>query len=243
MLEDFDPSTIEDEGLRQIVMYLMNMVENLSAKVAEQAEEIQRLRDENNRLKGEQGKPRVLPNKGRANLSSEKERRKSKPHHKANKQAHIQIDREVVVKVDQERLPADAVFKGYEEVVVQDLEFRTDTIRFRKEKYYSPGQKQTYLAELPAGYQGQFGPGVRAWVLALYFASRMSPRDAQRGANKQAKNTCPRRKWEKKPGDKEISINGKARFSSISSGRGKRKQLESAFTPERGEQIHRCWQT
>src|SRR6266699_4573695 len=70
-----------------------------------------------------------------------------------------------------------------------------------------------------------------------------NPRDAQRGANKQAKNTCPRRKWEKKPGDKEISINGKARFSSISSGRGKRKQLESAFTPERGEQIHRCWQT
>src|SRR5438046_10762800 len=48
------------------------------------------------------------------------------------------------------------------------------------------------------------------------------PRDAQRGANKQAKNTCPRRKWEKKPGDKEISINGKARFSSISSGKGKR---------------------
>jgi hypothetical protein len=58
--------------------------------------------------------------------------------------------------------------------VVQDLEFRTDTIRFRKEKYYSPGHKQTYLAELPAGYQGQFGPGVRAWVLALYFGGRMS---------------------------------------------------------------------
>ena len=65
MLEDFDPSTIEDEGLRQIVMYLMNMVENLSAKVAEQAEEIQRLRDENNRLKGEQGKPKIRPNKAR----------------------------------------------------------------------------------------------------------------------------------------------------------------------------------
>lgn len=174
MLEAFDPSTIEDEGLRQIVIYLMNLVENLSAKVAEQAEEIQRLRDENNRLKGEQGKPKIKPNKATADLSSEKERRKCKPHHKANKQAHIQIDREVVVKVDQERLPADAQFKGYEEVVVQDLEFRTDTIRFRKEKYYSPGQKQTYLAELPAGYQGQFGPGVRAWVLALYFGGRMS---------------------------------------------------------------------
>src|SRR5438876_11849518 len=123
MLEEFDPSTIEDEGLRQIVIYLMNLVENLSAKVAEQAEEIQRLRDENNRLKGEQGKPKIKPNTARADLSSEKERRQSKPHHKATKQAHIPIDREVVVQVDQERLPVDAVVKVYEEGVVQDLEF------------------------------------------------------------------------------------------------------------------------
>jgi regulator of replication initiation timing len=108
MLEEFDPRTIEDEGLRQIVIYLMNLVENLSAKVAEQAEEIQRLREENHRLKGEQSKPKIKPNKARADLSSEKERRQSTPHHKAHKQAHIQIDREVVVKVDQERLPADA---------------------------------------------------------------------------------------------------------------------------------------
>lgn len=49
MLEGFDPSTIEDEGLRQVVIALMNLVESLSAKVAEQAEEIQRLRDEINR--------------------------------------------------------------------------------------------------------------------------------------------------------------------------------------------------
>ena len=49
MVEDFDPTTIEDEGLRQVFISLMNLVEHLSAKVAEQAEEIQRLRDENNR--------------------------------------------------------------------------------------------------------------------------------------------------------------------------------------------------
>ena len=69
-----------------------------------------------------------------------------------------------MLRVDQQRLPQDAQFKGYEEVVVQDIDFRTDNIKFRKEKYYSPSQKQTYLADLPAGYKGQFGPGVRAWV-------------------------------------------------------------------------------
>lgn len=174
MLEDFDPTTIEEEGLRQVFITLMNLVESLSAKVAEQAEEIQRLRDENNRLKGEQGKPKIKANKPAPNLSSEKERHESKSHHKANKQAQIKRDRVEVVKVDACQLPIDALFKGYEEVTVQDVEFRTENITFRKEKYDSPRQKRTYLAEMPAGYQGQFGPGVRAWVLALSYASGMS---------------------------------------------------------------------
>jgi hypothetical protein len=152
----------------------MNLVETLPATVQEQAEEIQRLRDEINRLKGEQGKPTSKANKPAPDLSSEKERRRSKPRDKASKRSPIRIDRVEVVKIDEERLPQDAQFKGYEEVVVQDIEFRTENIKFRKEKYYSPSQKQTYLADLPAGYKGQFGPGVRAWVLALYYAAGMS---------------------------------------------------------------------
>jgi len=174
MLEGFDPNTIQDEAVRQVVMYLMNVVENQHAKIEEQAEEIQRLRDEINRLKGEQGKPKIKANKPVPHLSSEKERRESKPHHKDNKQAEIRIDRVEMLKVDQQRLPQDALFKGYEEVIVQDIDFRTENIKFRKEKYYSPSQKQTYLADLPTGYKGQFGPGVRAWVLALYYAGGMS---------------------------------------------------------------------
>jgi hypothetical protein len=174
MLENFDPNAIQDEALRQVFIELMNLVENLHAKVQEQAEEIQRLRDENNRLKGEQGKPAIKPNKPATPLSSEKERRESKPHHKASKQAQIRIDRVEVLKVEHELLPQDAEFKGYEEIMVQDIDFRTENIKFRKEKYYSPGHKRTYLAEMPAGYQGQFGPGVRAWVLALYYAANMS---------------------------------------------------------------------
>src|SRR5437868_808192 len=175
MVEDFDPTTIEDEGLRQVFISLMNLVEHLSAKVAEQAEDIQRLRDENNRLKGEQSQPKILPHtKAKTALSSEKERRASKPHHKANKHAQIRIDRVEVVKVEKQQLPDDAQFKGYEDVIVHDVEFRPENIRFRKEKYYSPSQKKTYVAALPSGYTGQFGPGVRAWVLALYYADGMS---------------------------------------------------------------------
>jgi regulator of replication initiation timing len=113
MLEEFDPTPIEDENLCQVFMKLMNLVETLSAKVKEQAEEIQRLRDENQRLKGEQGKPKILPNtKVTPTLSSEKERRVSKAHHKRNKQAQIKIDRVEIVEVPKQHLPVDAQFKG-----------------------------------------------------------------------------------------------------------------------------------
>jgi hypothetical protein len=174
MIEDFDPKNIEDEGLRQVFLYLMNVVETQQAKLAEQAEEIQRLRDEISRLKGEQGKPKITANKPTTDHSSEKERRQPRPRNKASRQDQIQIDRVEPLTVDPEQLPADAIFKGYVEVVVQDVEIRTDNVQFCKEKYYSPSQKRTYLAELPAGYHGQFGPKVRAWVLAMYYGGQMS---------------------------------------------------------------------
>jgi Transposase IS66 family len=152
----------------------MNLVERLSGKLSERDAVIQQLRDEINRIKGEQGKPKIKANKPTTDLSSEKERRESKPRNERSKQDTIKIDREVVVKVDPEHLPADSQFKGYEEVVVQDIDLRTANVKFRKEKDYSPSTGRTYQAELPEGYHGQFGPGVRALVLALYYESGMS---------------------------------------------------------------------
>jgi len=70
-------------------------------------------------------------------------------------------------------LPVDAEFKGYEEVVVQDIKLTTDNVLFRKQKYYSPSEEKTYL-ELPDGYEGEFGPGIKALVISLYYGSNMT---------------------------------------------------------------------
>src|SRR5713226_2536387 len=104
MVENFDPNTIEDESLRQVVITLMNLVESLSAKVKEQAEEIQRLRDENHRLKGEQGKPKIKANKTQGNISSEKERRepRDRAKGKGSKLRHLHIDRVEEIELDQQ---------------------------------------------------------------------------------------------------------------------------------------------
>jgi hypothetical protein len=65
-------------------------------------------------------------------------------------------------------------FKGYQPVIVQDILLSSEVIRFQKEKYYSPGQQQTYLAPLPAGYDGEFGPNTRALALTLSYDSGLS---------------------------------------------------------------------
>jgi Transposase IS66 family len=177
MLEDRDLHSIADERARELVKRLLNLLEDVMADLRASQAENQRLRDEINRLKGEQGTPQIKPNTPplpSPTHSSEQERRKPKVWSKGSKTARIPIDREQVLPVDPDRLSPDAQFKGYEEVVVQDVIFRTDNVLFHKEKFYSPSQHMTYLAALPPGYSGQFGPGIKSLALVLYFGAQMS---------------------------------------------------------------------
>jgi cell division septum initiation protein DivIVA len=177
MLEDLDWHSIADERARELVRQLLNLLEDVRADLRAAQEENQRLRDEIKRLKGEQGRPTSKANRpplSSRDHSSEQERRKPQGWSNGSKTPHIPIDREQVVAVDPPCLPPDAAFKGYEDVVVQDLLFRTDNVLFHKEKFYSPSQHHTYLATLPQGYHGQFGPGIKSLALALYFGAQMS---------------------------------------------------------------------
>ena len=62
MLEDLELNTIQDENARELIRRLMNIVEKQAEEMREVKAENQRLRDEVNRLKGEQGKPKTRGN-------------------------------------------------------------------------------------------------------------------------------------------------------------------------------------
>jgi len=159
---------------------LINLVEKLSEENENLKIEIQKLRDENNRLKGEQGKPDIRGKKGTGkgkNVSSEKDRkqREEKEEKKSKvEKKNIPIDRTETCKVDPSILPADAEYRGYEPVLVQEILIKTDNVEYRKEIFYSPSENRIYVGELPAGIVGAFGPGIRSLVCTLKYIANMS---------------------------------------------------------------------
>lgn len=175
MLEDLDLAGL-DPAARQLVERLLNLVEQLSAELAAVKAENQRLRDETNRLKGEQATPRILPRKRtKQDHSSERERRETpKTWCKRAKLPDLPIDRVEVCRLDRSLLPDDAVLKDYQEHTVQDLVLQPETILFRRERYAAASTGHTYTAPLPPGYGGEFGPHLQASAVYLYYEANVS---------------------------------------------------------------------
>ncbi|MEA1894105.1 MAG: hypothetical protein U9N36_02680, partial [Euryarchaeota archaeon] len=61
----------------------------------------------------------------------------------------------------------DAEFKGYQNVVVQEIKIITDNVKYIKEIYHSRSQNKTYMRETPSEIEREFGPGVKSTVLML----------------------------------------------------------------------------
>jgi hypothetical protein len=155
ILQGVDLASIQDERARECIRLLLNLVETLTGELRKAQAENRYLREQLYGRQGGGGKPD--PSQGPSpptSRSSEKERAEppqSKQSTKRSKLDRIPIDRE----------------QGYEEVVVQELHIRTDNVRFRKEKYYAASTGKTYLAPLPPGYGGAFGPNVKSLCLVL----------------------------------------------------------------------------
>jgi hypothetical protein len=175
-----DIDAITDTSIRSTQKILLNLIEVLLKDNDELRAENQRLRDENNKLKGEQGKPNIR--KQTKDISSEDERNKKnqlprgerKNKKKRKKKGNLKISRTEICTMDRTLLPADVVFKGYQSVVVQEIIIQAANIKFNKETFYSPSENKTFMASLPQGYSGEFGPNLRKLVISLNHESGMT---------------------------------------------------------------------
>lgn len=174
-------SAVEDAEIKTSLQTLLNLVETLAGENARLREENQQLKDEINRLKGEHGRPTFSGHAHQnKDISSEHERhsrssqQRMHSRQRPSKRETIRIDRTEICSVNRDELPADATFKGYESVIIQELRISSDNVDYRREVFYSPSEKKTYRGPLPSGIQGEFGPGIRALIMTMKHVCNMS---------------------------------------------------------------------
>lgn len=168
-LPDVRLEAIADPATRQLVAELLNAIEALAAENASLRFEVQRLRDENARLKGGSAKPDIKPPTAPPppDHSSEAERRQRTPRGKPKKNAFLTVTRSHPCTVDRSLLPPDAVQRPSLETIVQDIRIEPEVIRFVREVWELPATGERIVAPLPPGYHGGFGPSIRTFTLSL----------------------------------------------------------------------------
>ena len=143
--------------------FILSTLETVLQLVSEQTVLIQSLRDEINRLKGEDGKPTISgknqkePDGVHTQISSESVRKdKTKPRQakpiKFDETRPIDEIQTIDIS-DKSVLPSDVVFKGYAKSHYQSLEIRSKLIEIQRSIYYSASANKTYTADLPLGYE------------------------------------------------------------------------------------------
>jgi len=155
-------SKVPDEEKTPLVLQLVEILQL-------QTEEIQKLRDEIARLKGQKPKPDIKPSKLEENSkqqskAKDKKRPGSKKRHKTK---NLQIHDEKTIK--SEEIPEGSRFKGYQDYIVQDIKFEAHNIRYHLERWQGP-EGEYLTGKLPEEIMvSHFGCTLRCFILYQYY--------------------------------------------------------------------------
>lgn len=140
----------------------------------QQQERIAYLEDEIATLKGLKPRPTIQPSTLETPAPQPRSPGQKRPgSEKRPKNAQLAIHREVLVPLPNP--PTGAVFKGYEDYVVQELVLHAEAIRYRRERWQLP-DGTSRLAPLPGEVLpgDHFGPVLQGFVLDQYYGQRVT---------------------------------------------------------------------
>lgn len=138
-----------------------------------QQEQIQGLKDEIARLKGEKPRPKIKPSKLEKGGGKKKGKDgKRSGSLKRSKTADLEIHQSVIIRP--EHLPEGSTFKEYQEYTVQDIVFRSHNTLYRLERWQTPTGDYV-LGKLPDEVMGtHYGPALRSYVLYQYYQGHVT---------------------------------------------------------------------
>lgn len=133
--------------------------------------EIVELKDEIARLKGLPPRPKFKAKPSGMEKGTAKSGAKTRGKRgRGSVRDRVVVTSEVKLKAE---APAGSRFRGYEDVLVQDLRICVDVVRYRRERWETPDGKRI-VADLPAGIRGGFGPELRRFIAAGHFQGQVT---------------------------------------------------------------------
>lgn len=163
-MKGFDPSSIPESEHTPAVEMLLRVIQK-------QQEEIDKLKEEINNLKGQKGRPKIKP-------SSLEKPKRSRGSAKNNRNGEAPLGRKKVQKeervIEPSHIPEGSRFKGYKTYTVQDLLVQATEITFKIKVYVAPDGK-IVRGELPKEYaSGHFGAELISHCVQLYHGGFMT---------------------------------------------------------------------
>jgi uncharacterized small protein (DUF1192 family) len=153
---------IEPEKVTPEIAQLLSIIEL-------QIKEIQLLKDEIARLKGQKPKPKIRPSILEKQGAAAKKKNRKK---RARKSKKIEIHE--VVSIDPEHIPAGSTYKGYQDYLVQDLIISNWNICYRRQRWKTP-EGRYIVGRLPNEISGShFGPTLIAFILYQYYGCHVT---------------------------------------------------------------------
>ena len=156
---------IPEEEKTPIISLLLGITEQQSVTIQLQAEEIQILKDEIARLKGQKPKPKIRPSKLEKDPKDQKEKDSSGKRpgsQKRRKTDDLPISE--WIPVPPEWIPPGSIFKGFQPYTVQGIEIIPHNIRYLLERWKTLDGNYI-VGQLPQEIQGHFSPELRSYIM------------------------------------------------------------------------------
>lgn len=153
---------IPEEQITPEIAQLLSIIEL-------QIKEIQFLKDEIARLKGQKPKPNIKPSILQKQIGAGRKKNRKK---RARKSKKMEIHE--IVSIAPDHIPADSTFKGYQDYMVQDLIISNWNICYRRQRWQTPDGRYI-IGRLPDEIAGtHYGPTLTAFILYQYYGCHVT---------------------------------------------------------------------